>query len=143
MVLLLFCCMSLIIQHSWNPPPTASFVAMLGLKGKEIHWGQLEVNGGRVGGQNCVALFSLALVKSRRDCSQCTSASTLRFTDEIDNTLTAECSSGLSLPPEMSGKYWSVGYNDQQEIYQFTGEEWVKIAQITEKSEQVLIFQSN
>ena len=139
MLLLLFGCMSLIIQHSWTPPPTASYVAMLGLQGKEIHWGQVELNGG----QNCVALFSLALVKSRRDCTQCTSASTLRFTDEIDNALTADCRNGLRLPKEMSGKYWSVGYNDEQEIYQFTGEEWVKMAQITEKSEQVLIFQAD
>ena len=143
MLLLWFSCMSLIIQHSWTPPPTTSFVAMLGLEGKTIRWGQIELNAGRIGGQNCVTLLSLSLAKERKDCLRCTAASTLRFTDEINNTPTAECVRRLRLPEEMSGKYWSVGYNEQQEIYQFTGEEWIKSAQITEKSDKMLIVQSN
>ena len=141
MFALLLACMSMIVQRSWVPPKEVTSIALLGLQGKQIQWGQIELNAGRIEGEECVALLSLQLFKVRKDCKPCVAASTLKFTDDINNVMSEDCAQRLNVTEQMSEKFWSIGYSEKGEIYQFSGERWIKKMTSVEESGDVLIFQ--
>lgn len=125
----------------WVAPPKLAMIGMLGMSGEQIAWGQLEVNAGRNQGKDCVALLSLKTVKMRADCASCVSASEMLFTDDINNTIPAECSAILSGVTQAVGKHWSLGYDETGAVFAFKNGQWSMISSNVEKQAGMMIFQ--
>ena len=127
----------------WATPEDVSMVGMLGMNGEQIAWGQVEINAGRKNGKDCVALFSLKTIKMRQDCPDCVSASLMRFTRDISNSIPDECLEILSTTRKIAGKRWSLGYDKAGQILDFQNGGWKVIAPTSEKQSEMIIFQIN
>lgn len=125
----------------WANPSGVMMTGMLGMHGEQIAWGQLEIDAGRKNGKDCVALLSLKMVKLRNDCPTCVSASEMRFTNEISNTIPNECLGLLGGVQKTDGKRWSLGYDKKGQILAHRGGQWKVISPQSEKQMDMRIFQ--
>ena len=140
---LLVACAILKLQPAveWTVPSNVKMVGMLGMNGEQISWGQLEINAGRQGGKDCIALLSMKTSKLLKDCSGCVSASKMVFTDDISNTISDVCKPSLGILSDAGGKSWSLGYDENGQILEFRDGEWNVLSTQSEEQMGMKIFQ--
>ena len=125
----------------WTARSNVHLTSMLGMNGEQIAWAQLEMNAGQQSGKDCVALFSLNFVELRQDCSECVSASTLVFTEDIQTEIEPECQIILGDLSTLKGQHWSLGYTKSGQIMEWKQERWQILSSQIEDRMGMIVFE--